>query len=65
MNEQDKFDFHKYDFLDAPTLDPYLHAPINQYDLNRLAKYLKEKGISGDQLSEEELEKFKFGTTND
>ena len=60
MNEQDKLDFHKYDFL-----DPYFHAPINQYDLNRLAKYLKEKGISGDQLSEEELEKFKFGTTND
>ena len=65
MNKQDKFDFHKYDFLDAPTLDPDFHAPINPYDLNRLAKYLREKGISGDQLSEEELETFKLGTTND
>ena len=33
MNEQDKFDFHKYDFL-----DPYFHAPINQYDLKKLFK---------------------------
>lgn len=55
MKEQDK-----YEFLDAHTLDPDFHAPINQYDLNRLCKYLREKGISGDQLSEEELETFKL-----
>ena len=65
MNEQDKFDFHKYDFLDAHTLDPDAPAPTVLYNYIRLCKYLKEKGISGDQLSEEELEKFKLGTTND
>lgn len=51
---------NKYDFLDAHTLDPDFHSPINPFDLNRLGKYLKEKGISGDQLSEEELETFKL-----
>lgn len=65
MNEQDKFDYDEYDFLDAHTLDPNSKAPTIQYDWIRLCKYLREKGISGDQLSEEELEKFKFDTSND
>ena len=65
MNEQDKFDFHKYDFLDAHTLDPNAPAPTVLYDYTRLAKYLREKGISGDQLSEEELETFKLDATGD